>query len=392
MDRASGLCSPDDFCRPRSQGGEPATAVAAMYLTRLTIDRLRSLRSVDIVPGPRLNVLVGDNGAGKTSVLEALHLLAYGRSFRGKVRDGLVRSGEAALEVFAEWRQADGRQRRVGLRHSGQSWEGRLDGASVAQLGDLCAALAIISFDPGSHALISGGAEHRRRFLDWGLFHVEHEFFGLWRRYSRALKQRNALLKTGAPAQQLEAWDLELVQAGEPLTRHRQLYLEALQVRVEATIGQFASGLGSAQLVFAPGWKQAEYGLGDALLLARDRDRSMGHTTVGPHRSDWRLELSSAPNGESLSRGQAKLAALACLLAQGHDLAARSGDWPVIVLDDLASELDARHRDRVLAALREAQVQLFVSGTQWDQPLLPDDAVFHVEQGLVRPLSPSDRV
>lgn len=355
-----------------------------MYLTRLAINNVRSLRSVDVLPGPQLNVLIGENGAGKTSVLEALHVLAYGRSFRGKVRDGLVRSGEDALEVFAEWKQTDGRLRKVGLRHSGQAWEGRLDGQSVAQLGDLCAALAIISFDPGSHALISGGAEHRRRFMDWGLFHVEQDFFKYWRRYSRALKQRNVLLKTGAAPTLLDAWDLELAQAGEPLTRHRQHYLDALQAHIGETIARIAPGLGSAELGFSPGWKQNEYGLGDALVIARDRDRALGHTTVGPHRSDWRLHLSSAPNGESPSRGQAKLSALACLLAQGRDLAARSGDWPVIVLDDLASELDAGHRKRVLGELRSAGVQLFVSGTEWREPLQPEDVVFHVERGAVR--------
>src|SRR5690606_39930592 len=114
-------------------------------------------------PGPGLNLLVGDNGAGKTSVLEAIHLLAYGRSFRGRVRDGLVASDASALEVYAEWDEETGgsRRRKAGLRHGGQSWEGRLDGQPVASLGDLCAALAVVSFEPGSHALVSGGGEPR---------------------------------------------------------------------------------------------------------------------------------------------------------------------------------------------------------------------------------------
>ena len=174
-----------------------------MHVTRLTVAGLRRFEQVSLTPDPGLNLITGDNGAGKTSLLEALHLMAYGRSFRGRVRDGLVRTGADAVEVFVEWEEGAAiRPRRAGLRHNGQAWTGRLDGETVGQLGELCAALAVVSFEPGSHALVTGGGEPRRRFVDWGLFHVEHNFLGLWRRYARALKQRNALLKSGigAPA------------------------------------------------------------------------------------------------------------------------------------------------------------------------------------------------
>lgn len=206
-----------------------------MQVIRLTAAGLRRFESVTIEPAAGLNLITGDNGAGKTSLLEALHLMAYGRSFRGRVRDGLVRTGSDAVEIFVEWREGpDARHRRAGLRHTGQTWVGRLDGENVAQLGELCAALAVVSFEPGSHALVTGGGEPRRRFVDWGLFHVEPDFLPLWRRYARALKQRNALLKSGAGGQQLDAWDHELAEAGEPLTRHRRQYLEQLQVRLSA--------------------------------------------------------------------------------------------------------------------------------------------------------------
>ena len=360
-----------------------------MRVTRMRIRDLRRLREVEFVPGPGLNLLVGENGAGKTSVLEALHLMAYGRSFRGRVRDGLVRTGAAALEIYLEWHQAsDSRDRRVGLRHAGPSWEGRLDGQAVTQLGDLCAALAVVTFEPGSHALVGGSGEPRRRFMDWGLFHVEQEFLPLWRRYARALRQRNALLKSGAPGEELDVWDQELVAAGEPLTGFRQAYLGILEEALAATAMRIAPSLGTANLRFQPGWRREAMPLADALLLARDRDRALGHTTTGPHRADWRVEFAAMPGAEALSRGQAKLAALSCLLAQAQDLAGRMGDWPVVALDDLASELDAGHRRRVLETLGESGAQVFVTGT--DAPALATGAgrkvdVFHVEQGVVGP-------
>ncbi|TKS55176.1 DNA replication/repair protein RecF [Luteimonas yindakuii] len=362
-----------------------------MRITRLLIRDFRRLHEVDVLPAGGINLLVGPNGAGKTSVLEAVHLMAYGRSFRGRVRDGLIRSGAPAVEVFVEWEQGD-RTRRAGLRHGGDRWEGRLDGAPVAQLGDLCAALAVVSFEPGSHALVAGGGEPRRRFLDWGLFHVEHEFLPAWRRYARALRQRNALLKAQRGDAELDGWEQEMATAGETMTRLRADYVDTLQASLAEVVPGIAPALGAASVEFLPGWKRAELSLRDALLLARDRDRLSGHTTVGPHRADWRVAVAAAPQGEALSRGQAKLVALACLLAQAQDLARQHGHWPVVVLDDLASELDAGHRERVLTMLGSTGAQVFVTGTDL-QPLASvldaGATVFHVEHGVVRTAGPA---
>lgn len=364
-----------------------------MRITRLHIRNLRRLHDVALTPGPGLNLLVGPNGAGKTSVLEALHLMAYGRSFRGRVRDGLIRTGAQALEVFVEWDPGGGTgagPRRSGLRHAGDRWEGRLDGADVDQLGDLCAALAVVSFEPGSHALVAGGGEPRRRFLDWGLFHVEQAFLPAWRRYARALRQRNALLKAQRPDAELDGWERELAAAGETVTQARAVYVDQLQQALAGLLPAVAPSLGAVGLDFQPGWRRQELALADALLIARDRDRAVGHTTVGPHRADWRAHVAAAPQGEALSRGQAKLVALSCLLAQAAHLAGRDGgSWPVVVLDDLASELDAGHRTRVLELLATTGAQVFVTGTDWAplraSPAAAGATLFHVEQGEVLP-------
>lgn len=357
-----------------------------MDVTRLIVGGLRRFERVELAPAPGLNLITGDNGAGKTSLLEALHLMAWGRSFRGRVRDGLIRTGSEAVEVFVEWTEAGhDRLRKAGLRHSGQEWQGRLDGDNVAQLGDLCAALAVVSFEPGSHALVTGGGEPRRRFLDWGLFHVEQDFLPTWRRYNRALKQRNALLKAGGSVAQLDAWDAELADAGEAVTAHRLAYLDRLQAQLTEAADALVPMLGRAQLAFSPGWKRQELSLADALLVARERDRQFGYTGVGPHRADWRVDYAALPQREALSRGQAKLTALSCLLAQAHDYAAQRGEWPVIALDDLASELDRRHQNRVLDRLLGSGAQIFLTGTEPPAGLAErtPGAWFHVEHGAV---------
>ncbi len=368
-----------------------------MHLTRLEVTAVRRLTDIAMRPAPGINVITGDNGAGKTSLLEGLHLLAYGRSFRGRVRDGLIKTGADAVEVFAEWHEdVSGRTRRAGLRHSGHRWEGRLDGETVAQLGELCAALAVVTFEPGSHALVTGGGEPRRRLVDWGLFHVEQAnpadgtqggFLTLWRRYARALKQRNALLKARVRDSQLEAWDHELAETGEPLTRRRQAYLDALEPLLQAMTTELAPSLGLPRLVFQPGWSRDNLSLADALLIARDRDLANGFTSVGPHRADWRIDYAALPGRETLSRGQAKLSALAILLAQAEHHASACGEWPVIALDDLASELDRNHQRRVLDRLLASGAQVFITGTEAPSALSevsPGGTMFHVEHGELR--------
>ena len=368
-----------------------------MRMTRLTISNLRRFDQVSFAPAAGLNLITGENGAGKTSLLEALHLMAYGRSFRGRVHDGLVRSGCPAVEIYIEWKDSKhtlgdaslaGQQHKAGLRHTGQVWEGRLDGASVSHLGEFCAALAVVTVEPGSHSLIMGSAEERRRFLDWGLFHVEPDFLSIWRRYARALKQRNILLKNHSRPGELEAWEQEMSAAGERVTQYRQNYIEHLQPQLQAVLAALLPAAVSSTLNFQSGWRREELPLADALLLARDRDLAAGFTSIGPHRADWRIEHAGIPGRTALSRGQAKLTALSALLAQAEHHARLRGQWPVVAMDDLASELDRAHQRRILERLLASGAQVLVTGTEIPQALRElgaEVSVFHVEHGQIRP-------
>ena len=222
--------------------------------------------------------------------------------------------------------------------------------------------------------------------MDWGLFHVEPDFLPLWRRYARALRQRNALLKQRVGGTQLDAWDEELAVTGEPLTRHRDRYLQQLQPQLELVLASLLPGGGTSRLEFQPGWRREEVDLADALLLARERDLATGFTSVGPHRADWRIEQAALPGKAGLSRGQAKLTALSALLAQAEHHARLRGDWPVVALDDLASELDRDHQRRVLQRMLASGAQVFITGTE-PPAVLPElhaEVIqFHVEQGTI---------
>ena len=353
-----------------------------MQLQRLQIEHFRAFEQIELALDPGLNLFTGGNGAGKTSVLEAVYLLGYGRSFRGGVRDGLIRRGQPSLRVFAELRDATGALRRLGLERGLRDGRARIDGEAAAGLGELYREIAVICFEPGSHDLISGGSEHRRRFLDWTLFHVEPEFLPVWRRAQRALRQRNALLKqaAAADAEALQAWEIELADAGEQLSQQREDWLRRFLPHLQATAVRFLPEAGEAELRFQRGWSAAE-GLVDALRGSRSRDLGLGHTTVGPHRADWSLSYERLPGRDVFSRGQERLSALACVLAQALAFTSERGFWPILCLDDLASELDQRHLAQVLEWLGETPAQWLLTGTEEPTALRRHaGARFHVER------------
>jgi DNA replication and repair protein RecF len=355
-----------------------------MRLERLAFENFRLFDQAELLLEPGLSFFAGGNGAGKTSILEAVYLLAYGRSFRGAVRDGLIQRGKSALRVFAEVR--DEGLRRLGLERGVRDWQARIDGQSVTGLSELYREVAVVCFEPGSHELIAGGSEHRRRYLDWALFHVEPEFLPSWRRYQRALKQRNVVLKSGTPDDaSLDAWENELDDAGQRLTLQRERYLERLGPVLANLGADFLAEAGPLSVRFLRGWPR-EVSLGEALRSARSRDKLLGHTSIGPHRADWVVGYELLPSRETFSRGQEKLTALACVLAQAELFAFDRGTWPVLCLDDLASELDRPHLERALARLARTDAQILLTGTERPAALdaWPSGLVtFHVERGKV---------
>lgn len=357
--------------------------VSLVRIVRLRIDGLRCLSNVDITLHPGINLFVGANGAGKTSLLEAAFLLSRASSFRAGSNESLIKRDAAGVSLFAELQHADGQSARVGLGRAVSRWEAKVDGESVA-IGQLVTQCAVICFEPGSHALIAGAADERRRYLDWGVFHVEHDFLVNWRRYQRALKQRNSLLRSGTvPGEWFEPWEAELAQAGAKLDDYRRHYVELLKPRMASGINGLLPELGTVEFRYRRGWPEGE-DLRRLYELHRSRDVARGHTTIGPHRADWSIAFEHAPIREHLSRGQEKLTALACALAQAELYAGTRGEWPIVCLDDLASELDVAHQQAVVNRLSAAGAQILVTGTEVPQALsgLPIH-VFHVEQGVL---------
>lgn len=349
-----------------------------MIVSTLHIENLRNLAQVAIELHPRLNLFHGPNGAGKTSVLEALVVLSRGRSFRTSQAGELVGPADRTFRLFAVTEDARGVTHRLGLERSGRRWRGRMDGADLTQLSQLTRSLPVVVMEPDSHLLVGGAPEMRRKYLDWGMFHVEPAFLDTWRRFQKALKQRNAALR-GSSESVLEAVEPVLAVQGARLDAWRQSHAEAISREIEALLTELAPGLPDVTLAYQRGWPGED--LAEMLRRNRARDRERGQTVHGPHRSDLLIGVGETPARAVLSRGEQKIVAAALVLTQAA-LLAGLGERPVLLLDDLASEFDERHYGAVLDHALGTGNQVWVTGTRRAQA--KDAAVFHVEQGRLR--------
>ncbi|MBR9827073.1 MAG: DNA replication/repair protein RecF [Oceanospirillales bacterium] len=368
-----------------------------MPLKQLKIQHIRNLSAVSLAPLSRINILHGDNGSGKTSVLEAIHFLGLTRSFRGSQFRHLLQEGQTSALVFA---QADplghGANKPLGVERT-------LDGDVRARyagqtLGptELAELLPLQVINSDTFDLLDGSPGVRRQFLDWGAFHADPAFIQHWRGFKRALKQRNSLLKCGKIDPRMrKVWDAELIHYAELMTVQRQAYIDRLLPDFEATLAALLQGV-EVRLLFSPGWDRSK-GLEALLAESFERDLRQGFTGLGPQRADIRFKVGTLNAADRLSRGQKKLVVSAFRLAQGalfHRLSKRAC---IYLIDDLPSELDERHCRQFCEFLEASANQCFI--TCVDPGLLSrvwqpetDVALFRVESGtLMHEGAPGDQ-
>ncbi len=328
-----------------------------MTLRRLQVTDFRCLQRIDLVPDPDFTFICGANASGKTSLLEAIYLLGRGRSFRTRRLDPIFRRGAERFVVFGEAKAGD-RDVPLGVEGSTTGLRARIDGRNAASLAELALALPTQIIDPEVHKLIEEGPGRRRRFLDWGVFHVEQGFVNHWQKYQQALRQRNAALKARQPQAITTVWDTELVRHGESISAARSRYVEILLPHTRE-VGRRLLGR-DVSLSLRSGWQKG-LGLEAALQQSWNADRERGSTLVGPQRAELLVQVDGVTAKDEVSRGQQKLLAAALLLAQLKLFGTESAARPVLLLDDPAAELDSRHLGLLMDEVRTLPLQLFVT-------------------------------
>ena len=361
-----------------------------MRIANIQIRNVRSLLQVAVDPDPCINLLIGANGSGKTSVLEAIHLLSLGRSFRTRKTRAVIQHEAETMTVFGKVEEEENGERcTIGIEKSLRGARFRVDGEEVRSVSSLARRLPVMVIAPeGLKALLEGG-EHRRRLLDWTLFHVEPRYLEALQRYGHVLRQRNAALRARAGAEterELDVWDEQLARHGERLHAMRRVHVES-NLMAEVTKEVIVSVLNEeVTWEYWSGWDRAQRLL-DALAESRPRDLHAGFTTTGPHRADivWRGMRGLAR--ESLSRGQGRLLVMAFEVAQVSYVMACRNVRPVLLVDDLSTELDIVSMQRFLSRIDSLGLQVFISSVLDAVVTLVRPTVsarvFHVEQGRV---------
>lgn len=340
----------------------------------------RCLEKAELQLADDFNLICGPNASGKTSLLEALAYLGRGKSFRGASTANLIQHGKEEFVLFG---QVEGvaRTRSLGVRNSRTGLEVRVDGDSEGGAAALAEALPLQVIDPEVHNLVAGGPELRRRFLDWVAFHVEQDHLLAWRKFRRALKQRNAALKAKSGAATIRSWNTEFVELSGVLDESRR---RALDIAMDSLRG-FGRELLETELSFEyrKGWGK-DKALGQALEEGLERDQQLGATQQGPHRADLKINYDDRQARRLVSRGQQKLLASAMILA-ATETAQMALERPLLlILDDPAAELDSDSLERLMAGVAALGCQVVASSLEAEALAVPSGtALFHVERGVL---------
>lgn len=354
-----------------------------MELTDLAVHHVRRIVSAHLQAAGTVNVICGANGSGKTSLLESIHYLASARSFRTSRAREVITHGAGSLIVSGALVDSDGQEYRVGVEKTPTSTRLKLNGENLTVASAIARLMPVLTFNTESYLLLDGGPANRRALIDRLLFHVEQHYLDVLKTYHRGLKQRNSLLRRRAPAQQVAAFEHQLAETALQLDRWRHECVARVNAFLRAS--PLCEGIGELTFEYRRGWPEA----GELLqLLERNRhkDYDSGNTSLGPHRAELRIKIDGSPAKSIVSRGQGKLIISAIISAQARYLGEFAAEKPILLIDDLASELDRDARQRAVGSLLATEAQCFFTAIESaDLPaeLIGASRLFHVEQGVV---------
>jgi DNA replication and repair protein RecF len=357
-----------------------------MTLLRLDITDFRNLNKIKLEPIPQgFNFIYGNNGSGKTSILEAIYYLSLGRSFRSSVTNRIINNNAEKFSIFAQVRSHLGQNTPIGIeRHMSGETNIRISGENARSIAELANLTPVQLIDSHCYNLLEAPA-FRRKYLDWGAFYISNDFIRIWKQFEAALKQRNAALRGRLPRCELDIWTQALVENALQLNQIRREYVQSLVPLLFKTLEALLP-VDNLEITYYPGWNE-EIHYADILTNTIDKDRQVGYTQNGPHRADFKVNINSVPVKDILSRGQQKLLVCAMILTQGTLLYNNTNKKPIYLVDDLPSELDMPSRASLMGLLSKQEAQIFVTAVERETLNVSlthsSTKMFHVEHGCL---------
>ena len=355
-----------------------------LNLTQIKIQNCRNIKSAEIFPAEKLNVIYGSNGSGKTNLLETIYYLGNVASFRTINIKKIISSKEKEMILFSEVNDQN-ENKKIGIRRNDKEVEIKISGNPINKKSDLTKILPIKIINPESHRLLELGPKFRRNFIDWGVFHVEHNFLEKWKNFYRILKQRNSALKHHRNKKEVEIWNASFIETAHSLDKYRKIYLENLSHELKI-LSQSFFGIVDINISYSAGWNIGSE-LSDELDKSLSKDIEIGFTQIGPHRADFSIRMNGHLTKDYVSRGQQKLLIILLILSQASYLKIKDGKGCIILVDDLPSELDTNNREIFINLLENIGYQTFITGTDlklFEKSLNTISKLFHVEHGIVK--------
>ena len=353
-----------------------------MWLKSLQAQNLRSFDNFSLVFSPDINFFIGDNGAGKTSILEAIDVLSRGKSFRSNSLKNIANYNNPRLTIFSEIQDALGKTQQLGIQCVNNDTELRLNREKVHKWSNLAAFLPIIDIHPESYMLITGGPSERRKFLTWGVFHVEPSFMKMWTEYHRALKQRNSCLRE-RKTPEARHWHPVLAETGEKINDLFRRYVSRLAPYINDLISEFELPEG-IEINYLAGFSGPS--LANHLEKELHNKLLPSATSCGPHRSDIQINWNKHSFSKTSSRGQQKILAIALKLAQARLLSDIQDKPAIYLIDELPAELDEKYCLNALRIIRGLESQAFVTSVSTERISSftgSTSKLFHVKRGDV---------
>lgn len=360
-----------------------------MTIELLKISHFRNIDDITIDCTPGFNLFYGDNGAGKTSILETINYLSFARSFRTHLHDKLINDNRDYFVIFSKIKN-NNISIPLGVQKSRDaSIIAHLNESRVKSILEISRFLPIQFVGSNSYRILTDGPKLRRQFFDWGLFYTNPNFYTVWKRFLHVLTQRNAALKARSLKKDVFIWNPEFIELCNMLHLQRKTYFESLTPFFNQIISVWLHSM-PIQLSYYPGWDDSLQ-LSNCLENHFSREIQLGHTIFGPHRADLLILHGNNLAQDILSQGQQKLVSYALRLAQGLHYHAATNKHPVYLIDDLPSELDKNKMELVVSILRKMNSQVFITGIHKEDLVLigsadsQHDRMFHVKHGNVSP-------
>ncbi|VAW35867.1 DNA recombination and repair protein RecF [hydrothermal vent metagenome] len=351
-----------------------------MFVNRLKIHNFRNIIEQEYFFKQNINIFYGKNGAGKTSILEAINFLSSGKSFRKGNYKSLINFNADTLTVYLEYSDGEISSSLAVNKHQSGQWQANKNSNKIKKQSEIISSLPVVAIDPEVYRLVDFGPLYRRNFLDWLVFHVEHSYLDLWKKVYKCVKQLNVLYKSKSSGKQIDLWEKSFILFSDELNEIRKVFFNRIKPHILKLSIYMQEEITDLSIIYKQGWSH-ELSLTEQLRLDRDKNVHYGQLQHGPQKMDIKITTGKLPAAQTLSRGQKKVLSITFYMAYITLLLENTPIKPILCLDDFDAEIDNEKLLKAAKFFEESKTQIFITTVHKEkiEKVFTEAQMFHVE-------------